>query len=904
MDRRELSGIIEVYLSIFNDIFSAFMRGGLDFATERVMPYLKQVIKEFPGVFSGFRLELRELNHYILLDNSEKIDPKEVFLGLQMLVRVMYNESREVVENIAPYISNKTRALVMKNYGALRKHNLLEAIPREFREFERGSKKVRLPYGRGHVYITVPRNAEVVRLEDKRPGVDVRASLRESLTSPIGCGRLREMVGEGDRVALIIDDYTRKTPVKDLLGSVLRELEKRTQNITLVVASGLHRRMTQEEVRERTGGLTRYPVVLHDASARDLVGVGKMYTGTELRINRVVAEADFVMSIGSIEPHPYAGFSGGAKSILPGVAGKEAIISSHLLNVYPGCAVSRVRDNPMRQEIENAGRLANLRFIVNTVIGPSGDVAEVVCGDPVKAFQRGAALCEKLFTVEYTEKADIVVATPGGYPKDSTLYLSLRGLRTAELMLKERGIIILVAKCEDHGRLVKKSFSELLKGDPRELISRSLVDKYNLILVTDAEIHEEDFRKLETWASPDDALRGALGRKGIDARIIVMPDLYVIPRMRISEKVQLESILNTMEAGISIVDEDMRIRYMNPYLLGIHGPEAMGKRCHEVFAGRKTPCVSCSMGSSRGICPSETLEITHKDRTFLITHSPMETPDGRVMLLEILTDITLRKELEKKLKEYSRELEKKVRERTKELERANRLKDLFTDIMRHDILNPLGVIKGMAQHLLRLEEFKDSKELQVILKNAERIEELIESSAKYSKLSTLDSLDFQDTDLDETLARVIRNIRPIAEQKNITIDYKSAGKSIARASPFIQDVFANLLSNAIKYSPPSTTITVELRDRGEEWEIAVKDQGVGIPDDYKERVFERFTRMGKKGVKGTGLGLAIVKRTVDLHKGRVWVEDNVVEYTDEKGRPRTRKQGSVFRVVIPKNLGA
>ena len=904
MDKRELSGIIEVYLSIFNDIFSAFMRGGLDFATGRVMPYLKQVIKEFPGVFSGFRLELRELNYYVLMENSEKVDPREVFLGLQMLIRVMYNESREVVENITPYISDKTRTLVMKNFGALRKHNLLEAIPKEFREFKRGSKKVRLPYGRGRVYLTVPREAEVLRLEDKRRGVDILTTLKRSLSKPIGCGRLHKMVGEGSRVALIIDDYTRKTPVKDLLGAVLRELERRTKNITLVVASGLHRKMAPEEVMEKTGGLTRYPVVLHDASAGDLVGIGRMYTGTELRINRVVAEADFVMSIGSIEPHPYAGFSGGAKSILPGVAGKDAIISSHLLNVYPGCAVGKLKGNPMRQEIENAGRLANLRFVVNTVIGPGGDVMEVVCGDPVKAHEKGAALCDKLFTVEYTEKADIVVATPGGYPKDSTLYLSLRGLRTAELMLKEGGIMILVAKCGDHGRLVGKSFEELLQGDPRELISRSLVDKYNLILVTDAEIRGDEFDALETYGSPDDALRGALARLGIDARIIVVPDLYVIPRMRISEKVQLESIMNTMEAGISIVDEDMRIRYMNPYLVGIHGPEALGKRCHEVFAGRKTPCVSCSMGRKGGICQSETLEITHRGKTFLIIHSPMETPDGRVMLLEILTDITLRKELEKKLKEYSEELEEKVRERTRELQRANRLKDLFTDIMRHDILNPLGVIKGMAQHLLRLEEFKDSKELQVILKNAERIEELIESSAKYSKLSSVNRLDFQDTDLDEALKRTIDNIRPLAEQRKIAINYKSGGKSVARVSPFIQDVFANLLSNAIKYSPPNTTITVELTDRGEELEIAVKDQGIGIPDEYKEEVFERFTRMDKKGVRGTGLGLAIVKRTMDLHKGRVWVEDNQVEYTDEKGRPRTRKQGSVFHVIIPKNLGS
>ncbi len=902
-DREEVAAVIEVYLRMFNDLFSAFMRGGLEFATDRTLPYLKQVFKEFPDVFAGFRLELRELNYHILLDNAEKLDSKEVFLGLQMLIRVMYNECREIVENVDAYVSDKTRALVMKNYGVLRRLDLLESIPPEFKGFKKNFKRVKLPYGRGHAYIKVPKDAEVLLTENSKPLKDRKASLRKALSKPVGCDRLSKIVGKDDRVALIIDDYTRRTPVKELLELVLQELEKRTPNITIVVASGLHRKMTEEEIRRKTGGLTKYPVVLHDAGAEDLIPVGKMFTGTELKINRVVAEADFVLSIGSIEPHPYAGFSGGAKSILPGVAGREAIISSHLLNVYPGCAVSRLDDNPMRQEIENAGKLARLKFIVNTVLGPGGDVMEVVCGDPVEAFRRGAARCQKAYTVEYTEKADIVVATPGGYPKDSTLYLSLRGLRTAELMLKERGIIILVARCEDQKEIMRKSFKELLEGDPRDLISYSLVEKYNLILVTDAETAGEDFKKMEIYTDPDDALRGAIGRLGIDAKIIVVPNLYVIPRMRISEKVQLESIMNTMEAGISIVDEDMRIRYMNPYLINIFGSEAIGKRCHEVFGGRKTPCVKCCLSRGRVRCKTETLEVARLGKTFLITHSPMETPDGRLMLLEILTDITARKNLEKKLKEYSEQLEQKVEERTRELRKANKLKDLFTDIMRHDILNPLGVIKGVAQHLKNLEEFRDRKEIEVILRNAERIERLIESSATYSKLSSMDKLDFQEMDLDEALKDVIRSIQPLAMQKGMTIEYESMGKSTAKVNPIIHDAFANLLSNAIKYSPPNTIITVALRDLGDKWEITVKDQGVGIPDKYKEKVFERFSRIdNKKGIKGTGLGLAIVKRTMDLHRGDVWVEDNVVEYTDKKGRSKTRKQGSVFYVIIPKDL--
>lgn len=902
VNKKELSAVIEVYLQIFNDLFSAFMRSGLEFATERTMPYLKQVFKEFPEVFSGFRLELRELNYHILLENAEKVDSKEVYLGLQMLIRIMYNECKEVVENVGAFVTDKTRAAVMKNYGILRKLDLLDAIPDEFKEFKRNYKTVELPYGRGSVEIRVPRDAEVMDIPNYEPVKDLMSSIEEALKNPIGSEKLEKLVKKGDKVAVIIDDYTRKTPIKELLKCVIKRLEKKTRHITIVVALGLHRKMTEEEIREKTGEIEGYPVVMHDAGAEDLAPVGKMFTGTILKINRVVAEADFVISLGSIEPHPYAGFSGGAKSILPGVAGKEAIVSSHLLNVYPGCVVGRLKDNPMQQEIENAGRLANLRFIVNTVLGPTGKVCGVVCGDPVEAFHQGVAMCEKYFTVEYTEKADIVVATPGGYPRDSSLYLSLRGLKTAELMVKEKGVIILVAKCKDQNKIVIKSFKELLEGDPRDLISYSLVEKYNLILVTEAEVAGDGVKGLEVYRDPNDALRWAIGKLGIDARIIVVPNLYVIPRMRISEKVQLESIMNTMEAGISIVDEDMRIRYMNPYLINIFGPEVLGKRCHEVFAGRKKPCIKCGLARGRALRKTETLEISRHGKTFLITHSPMKTPDGRVMLLEILTDITVRKNLEKKLKEYSEQLEQRVEERTKELKKANKLKDLFSDIMRHDILNPLGVIKGVAQHLSQLEEFKGRKEIEVILRNAERIERLIESSSKYSKLSTIEKLDFYEMDLDKALKDVIRAIKPLADQKGISIEYKSLAKSIAKVNPIIQDVFSNLLSNAIKYSPSNSTITVAIEDLGEKWQITVRDQGIGIPDEYKEKVFERFIRADKKGVKGTGLGLAIVKRTMDLHKGEVWVEDNIVEYTDEKGRSKKKKQGSVFYVIIPKNL--
>jgi PAS domain S-box-containing protein len=374
----------------------------------------------------------------------------------------------------------------------------------------------------------------------------------------------------------------------------------------------------------------------------------------------------------------------------------------------------------------------------------------------------------------------------------------------------------------------------------------------------------------------------------LDAKIIVVPNIYMIPKMRISEKVQLESIMKDMEEGVSIIDEDMRIRYMNRYLLNIFGAKAIGQHCYEVFAGREVPyCSGCGLGGEIGLHKTETFEISGDGRTLLVTHSPMKTPDGRVMVLEIMKDITERKKLERKLKEYSEELEQKVEERTRELGKANELKDLFTDIMRHDLLNPLGVIKGIAQLMVNVEEFKDMKEVKVIRRNALKIEGLIESSSKFARISSLKELDYEEMDLDTVLRGVVRNMQPLAREKGIRIKYKPKKDITVRANHIIEEVFANLLSNAIKYGPENSTIDVALKDLGDKWRMMVKDQGAGIPDEYKKTVFERFIRADKRGVKGTGLGLAIVKRIVDLHKGTVWVEDNP-------------GGGSVFYVTIPK----
>ena len=239
-----------------------------------------------------------------------------------------------------------------------------------------------------------------------------------------------------------------------------------------------------------------------------------------------------------------------------------------------------------------------------------------------------------------------------------------------------------------------------------------------------------------------------------------------------------------------------------------------------------------------------------------------------------------------------KESEKELRRYSRELEDSNKLKDLFTDIMRHDLLNPVGVIRNYAELMLEEEDREEKRQdLEVILRNSEKLISMIKKASTYERLAKIDELEFSETDLGAIFREVIRDFELELRNKKIDVEYRVRGRKKAVVSPTIEDVFSNLLSNAVKYSPEHSRIVVDILDEGDAWKIMVKDFGEGIPDKSKEAIFERFQRGDVTSVKGTGLGLAIVKRIVEMHKGRVWVEDNP-------------EGGSIFYVTIPKNLEA
>jgi PAS domain S-box-containing protein len=210
-----------------------------------------------------------------------------------------------------------------------------------------------------------------------------------------------------------------------------------------------------------------------------------------------------------------------------------------------------------------------------------------------------------------------------------------------------------------------------------------------------------------------------------------------------------------------------------------------------------------------------------------------------------------------------------------DLRKSNELKDLFTDIMRHDLLNPAGNIKGYSDLLLETEASEKQKILvSGIKRNNDKLIEMIETAAKFAKLESVENIQLEIMDIGTILRNVVEQFDQKLYDKQMNVVMRASGTYHSLVNPIVEEIFANFISNAIKYSPEDTDIIIDVIDSNYQWKVEVTDQGEGIPDELKAQVFERFKRAHKKGVKGTGLGLAIVKRIAEIMEGEVGVEDN------------------------------
>jgi len=340
-------------------------------------------------------------------------------------------------------------------------------------------RRIALAYDRGSLEFEAPLEKLIGCFEPNRlpPLQDVGGDLRRCLREPVGAAPLREIAAGKRSAAVVIDDSTRSVPSALLLDAVMEELDAAgidAGNVTVLAATGLHRPMTGEELRQAVGRWHgRVRVENHDANNADrLLRVGATSLGTELLVNRKYLEADLKILTGDVEHHQFCGFGGGAKSVYPGLADAEAIRRNHSRMDVEGAGPGQLDGNPVRAEIEEAGRMAGADFLLTLVLDPEHRVVSVHAGGVELAFREACAEVDRMYRVAVPELADLVVASAGGYPKDGTLYQAQKALTAAARLVRPGGEILLAAACrEGSGSVLFEEWMEAA-STPDEVIER------------------------------------------------------------------------------------------------------------------------------------------------------------------------------------------------------------------------------------------------------------------------------------------------------------------------------------------------------------------------------------------------------------------------------------------------
>lgn len=277
--------------------------------------------------------------------------------------------------------------------------------------------------------------------------------IRQALARPIGTAPLRMLAAGKERAVILVSDGTRLCPTPLLLGPLLEELNAAgiaDDAIDIVAALGLHRKHTAGELEQLVGSnvYNRFRVHNHSPAAEDCVQVGTTTLGTPIEINRLVAEAPFRIVTGNIEPHALVGISGGVKAMIPGVASHRCIESNHSLSLKIK-AVPGAPDNAIHRDLEEALAFVPVDFLLNVIVDHDRHVLHAVAGHIIEAHRAGVPLAADRFVIPVEKRYDVVVVSPGGYPKDLQLYQSLKALRNAASFAKPGGTLILAAECSE-----------------------------------------------------------------------------------------------------------------------------------------------------------------------------------------------------------------------------------------------------------------------------------------------------------------------------------------------------------------------------------------------------------------------------------------------------------------------
>lgn len=403
-------------------------------------------------------------------------------------------------------------------------------------------------YGSREIDVDIPdRNVLWELWPNDLPAVDdEEKAIRDALTNPIESERLGGLVKPGMKVVIIADDLTRPTPKKRILPILLDELNKAgvpDNDITILIALGTHRYMIEEEILKAFGKavISRVRIINHEwMDPANLVSLGKTENGTPITINKVAYDADFLIGLGSIVPHCWAGFSGGAKIIQPGISGPDTTAATHHLIFDDDSKVlsfAGMARNKVMSEMRAVARQAGLDFIVNVVVNSKKEVVKVVAGDLEKAHNAGIEASRENFVREISQRADIVIEE--AYPADFDMWQATKPLSYSRRAVKDGGIVIFLTAAPDgicgnhpflaeHGRCSYSELKDMMVCDQVDdrvagsllMLIKKGVEGVNVIAVSEGLTREMKRQMaMEHADSMEEALKMAFAEHGKDATV-------------------------------------------------------------------------------------------------------------------------------------------------------------------------------------------------------------------------------------------------------------------------------------------------------------------------------------------------------------------------------------------------
>jgi len=337
---------------------------------------------------------------------------------------------------------------------------------------------VKIPYHKEYKEVNLPDtdNINIIKPRNLKKVENEKEAIISAIDNPIGKPTLPELINKNSSVSILVDDITRPTPTKKLLGPLLKilgEMGIKKKNIKIIFALGTHRSLSKEEQKRLLGSkiLNEYEVLQHNPQ-EDLTKIEDPIDKEKtIDVNRWVAEADLRVLTGLIKPHAFAGYTGGAKSILPGVSGLETIKGNHSYAFlsHPLSSIGVIEGNPAREDMERKAHLLEPNFIINVILNNRNEIVAVVAGDMIKAHRKGVKTLDKMVKVKVNSPADVVLAACP-FPTDLNLYQASFGTTVAKSIVKKGGVIILVAHCGEG--LGEGEFVNLITKypDPEELL--------------------------------------------------------------------------------------------------------------------------------------------------------------------------------------------------------------------------------------------------------------------------------------------------------------------------------------------------------------------------------------------------------------------------------------------------